>query len=70
MEYGRPARLAERNRRVPYPRLKKTQEECEILDDRCITFGAILQPVAWLWFKESLIQPIQRFIEVAEAAIS
>jgi hypothetical protein len=61
MEDGRPARLAERHRRVPYSRRKKTQEKREILGDMCITFGAILQAVAWLWFKESLIQPIQIF---------
>jgi hypothetical protein len=38
---------------------EKAQKIYEVFNDICISFGAILQAVAWLWFKESLIQPIQ-----------
>ncbi len=40
-------------------RPQKNLEIDEILGDMCITFGAILQTVAWRWFKESPIQPME-----------
>jgi hypothetical protein len=49
---------------------QKNARGSEILDDMCISFGALLQAVGWLRFKEFPIQPIQSFIEVADAGDS
>jgi hypothetical protein len=57
MEDGRRARLAWTNDEARLS--KKNSEACEILNDRCISFGAILQTLELLWLKQSLIQSMQ-----------
>jgi hypothetical protein len=37
----------------------KTHEICEIFNDKCISFGAIMQALELLWFKEPVIQSMQ-----------
>jgi hypothetical protein len=38
---------------------EKAQKIYEIFNDRCISFGAIMQALELLWFKGSLIQSMQ-----------